>query len=282
MNIDVAKEKMKLEIDSYQISVLGMEASDFPTVPSSVGKNVVEIDAGDFSSGIGHVLFASSADETRPVLTGVLLIFTKEKLTFVATDGFRLSKKTIKMSKKSGNYQIILPKGALAEVLRLAGQAKVVSFSYKKGSSQVIFGINDIVLSSRIIQGEFPDFEKIIPSSSDILVNIDKEELLRAVKVSGVFARDSANSIMLNIKNNVSLSSKSAQAGRQEVSVDAKVEGLGKKGLEIAYNYRFVEEFLTTVRGETVLMKFNSANAPGVFLDPKDKDYLHLIMPVKL
>jgi DNA polymerase-3 subunit beta len=147
---------------------------------------------------------------------------------------------------------------------------------------QVIFGIGDTVLTSRLLEGEYPDFAKIIPKSSSIKVLLDKEEFVRAVKLASIFARESANIVKIKVlKDSVNVSAESSAAGSQETKVDAKVES-GEKDFEISFNYRFVEEFLHSVGGEEVKMEFSSVSAPGVFTDTSDSSYLHLIMPVKV
>src|SRR5690606_30330987 len=134
-----------------------------------------------------------------------------------------------------------LPKNALIELTRTLSTSDEVSLSFPKKESLAIFSMGDIVLSSRLIQGEFPVFEKIIPRSNEIVVNLDKGEFLRAVKLASVFARDSANVVKILVKKgSIELSSESAQSGNQEVSVDASVEGL-EKDVTVAFNYKFIE-----------------------------------------
>ena len=144
----------------------------------------------------------------------------------------------------------------------------------------MIFKIDNSILSTRIIQGEFPDYKKIIPKESSLKVDLDKKDLLQAVKLSSVFAKDSSNVIKLAIANGfVEMSAESQYFGNQKTKIPAKTEG---KKMEIGFNYKFLQEFLQSIEGDDVIMKFIDPNSPGLFLDPKDKDFLHLIMPVKL
>ncbi len=145
-----------------------------------------------------------------------------------------------------------------------------------------------MVLASRVIEGEFPPFEKIIPKDFAFKVETDKEELLRSIKLASVFARDSANVIKLSFKKaGIEIMAESKSSGSQKSFVDARIEGLPAQAGEteegqIAFNYRFLEELLNALAAESVEMTFGGANAPGVFRDPKDKNFLHLIMPVKI
>jgi DNA polymerase III subunit beta len=283
ISFEVAKEQVKITSSNFRSTLSSMNSSDFPTVPDKTGKSAVSIPSNIVTDALSCVLFASSSDETRPVLTGVLIIFQKERIFFVATDGFRLSQK--KVSVRTGlDKKLIIPKNSLSEILRLDEEEEIV-FDYNEQENQVVFGMGETVFSTRIIQGEFPDFEKIIPKDAKIKVNVDKEEILQAIKLASVFARDSANVIKLIVeKEEIVITSESSQSGSQEAKVDAKIDGFANstKPFEIAFNYRFLEEFLGSVKSEDIEIQFSDPNAPGVFLDTKDKDYLHLIMPVRI
>jgi len=284
VNLAVNKEQISVKAQNFESTVSGMNSADFPSIPQTTGKDSIKLEKDEFLKALSQVAFAASIDETRPILTGILFIYKKGELVLVGTDGFRLSQKRIPMKGIQKTQNIILPKNALNELQRLSTDEDTIGFSFKKADNQVVFGIGRTVLSSRILEGEFPDFERIIPKSSKIKVNLDREEFLRAVKLAAVFARDSANIVKVKVrKGAVELSAESQASGSQETKVDAKVTGdPGKKGFEIAFNYRFLEDFLGAVKEDEIRIEFSATNAPGVFSDPKDKDYLHLIMPVKI
>ena len=284
VELDCKKERVKITADYFHSNISAMNASDFPSVPDSLGKSVSKIDKESLINTLNKVLYAASSDETRPVLTGVLVKFGDKKITFVATDGFRLSVKSIKAGKLSENESLILPKTALAELVRISSEEENISLSYIKKDSQVVFGLDDVILGSRIIEGNFPDYEKIIPQKSRIKLNLSKEDLMQAVRLAGVFARDSANTVKFLIESDgLTVTSESSKSGSQKTKIDAKVTGeVGKDGFTIAFNFKFIEEFLNSVEGESVDIEFGETNSPGVFKDPDDKDFLHLIMPVRL
>jgi DNA polymerase-3 subunit beta len=283
VSLEAKKEQLKISASGFQSKLSGVNSSDFPKLPGKSDKGVIDLPQDDLSAALSQVLFAVSPDETRPVLTGILFIIDKGNISLVATDGFRLSQKKLNIKPKySGDeLRLIIPKNTLSELTRLFNSEKV-GFSFNKSDNQVIFDLPDIVLTSRVIEGEFPDFERIIPKDTKIEVNVDKDELLRAVKLASVFARDAANVVKVDIdKNSLKILAESSQSGSQETQVDAKIEGVEKE-LKIAFNYRFLEEFLNSVEGDDVTIKLTDANSPTVFLDPKDKEYLHIIMPVRL
>ncbi|KKU12401.1 MAG: polymerase III subunit beta protein [Candidatus Woesebacteria bacterium GW2011_GWA1_45_8] len=282
IELEAEKEQLKISSEKFHSTVSGMNSSDFPEVPQSVGKGAFSLPKQDFLQALSQVIFAASIDETRPVLTGVLLIFKKGQLIMVATDGFRLSQKKIALQSSTKEGKLILPKNVLAEVSRLAAEEGDLLLEIRPNENQSVFALDGTILSSRVLEGEFPDFERIIPKESNIKVSLDKEELLRAVKLSSVFARDSANIVAIKVlKEVVEISSESQLAGSQEAQVEAKVEG-NAKDFEISFNFRFLEEFLHAAKGEGVQMEFSSSSSPGVFIDPSDPSFLHLIMPVRI
>lgn len=282
-NIHLSSEKESLKItgSGFNGRVSGMNASDFPKVPQSIKKEEsIDLSKTELLNSLPQVSFAASTDEARPVLTGILFILSKKSLSLVATDGFRLSKKTISLEKSGKETKIVIPKNILLEVAREGGERESVLLDVKDKEKQVVFGLDNLILSSRVLEGLYPDFEKIIPKSSTVKVRVDREELLRAVKLASVFARDSANIVKIKImKDSIKLFAESSQVGNQETVVDAKVDG---ELNEILFNYKFLEDFLRAVVGEEILMEFNNAASPGVFTDPKDPNFLHLIMPVKI
>lgn len=282
LTLELDKEILKIESKGFSGTIIGMNASDFPVIPTSVGKRSIQISKEILVQMLSKVLFAVSIDETRPVLTGILFVFSPDELSLVATDGFRLSHITKKLENKNIEVKrLILPKNILSELTRISDrEGESIFLEVREADNQVVFGLSETVLGSRIIQGEFPNFEKIIPQTSNVKLSLDKEEFLRAIKLASVFAKDNANIIKLSIaEEGLSIFSESSKSGSQKMDIEAKVEG---QELEITYNYRFIEEFLNVVEGEEVQMEFSDSSAPGIFRDPKDPNFLHLIMPVRI
>lgn len=283
LDISSEKEQLKISAPGFASTVLGINASDFPKIPNSVnrGKSIV-IPKGDLTKALSQVSFATSVDETRPVLTGVLFIFGSKKLSLVATDGFRLSKKSISVERQGAESRVILPKMVLSELLRQS-EGDDVFFELKEKEKQAVFGLGETILSSRLLEGEYPDFEKIIPKKGSCEILVDKEDFFRAVKLASIFARDGANIVKIKIlKDSLKISAESGSSGSQEAKVEAKISNEGAGELEISFNFRFLEDFLHSVAGEEVKMEFSGPNSPGLFTDTADPSYLHLVMPVKV
>lgn len=280
--LEAEKEQLKISTSNFESTLSGMNTSDFPPVPSSVNKeNSLTLPKDLFLKALSQVSFATSIDETRPILTGVLFIFQKDLIVCVATDGFRLSQKKIKIKISPKVNKLILPKSAMLEISRLGGEGEEMIMAFNPKENQVLFSEEGMVLSSRVLEGEFPDFEKIIPKTTTTKIFLDKEEFLRAIRLASVFARESANIVKIEGgKSFIDVSAESSSSGNQTTRVDARVEGEEK--FEIAFNYRFLEEFLHVISGEEVKIELSSPSSPGVFIDTSDPEFLHLIMPVRI
>ncbi len=280
--LNAKKEKLKIEKDGFFADVLGVNTSDFPFIAKNLEGSLINFPTEEFLDVLSQIIFAVSEDQSRPVLTGVLFIFDKNKLTLVATDGFRLSMRSMSLKEnlpEGFSQKIILPKSSLSELVKIAAGTKEISFTYKKEENQVIFEVGDSIVATRIIEGDFPNFEKIIPKTKNTSINISKEDFLRAVKLSSVFARESSNSIKLVVKNgSVELYAESSSSGREQNIVEVKSEG---PEIEIIYNFKFLEDFLNSCKGEDVVVEFTDTTSPGVFRDVTRADFLHLIMPVR-
>jgi len=285
VTLESEKEQLKVTSDGFSSTILGIDSTDFPKVPSSVDdKNSISFSKKEIVESLAKVSFATSTDETRPILTGVLFILDKDSMSLVATDGFRLSKKVIPHKDLQTEKKfVVIPKGVLGEISRGIFETDDIVFDLEENEKQILFGLEGTVLTSRLLEGDYPDFEKIIPKESRIKVFLDKEELLRAVKLASIFARESANVIKIKIlKDSIKVTAESGQAGSQETKIDAKVEKEENGEFEIAFNFRYLEDFLHSVVGEEVLVKLLDSNSAGVFIDTSDSNYTHLIMPVKI
>ena len=260
--------------------------SDFPTLPSLDEKTAIELDLNVLSETISQVAFAAATDDSRPVLTAVLCKFTPESLNLVATDGFRLSLKEIKLVnpiKLPGDQDslvLLIPSRSLQEITKLAKSSAKLKFGLSNDSHQLIFVLEDLELVSRLIEGDYPDYMRIVPSSFSTKIHLDKSEFSQAIKIASVFARESANVVKISIKSStIEVSANAAQVGQNKVTVDAKVEG---ESLEIAFNYKFISDYLSICQGDEVIIELNEPLTPGLFHDSKDPHFTHIIMPVRI
>jgi DNA polymerase-3 subunit beta len=197
----------------------------------------------------------------------------------VATDGSRLSKKDL-----SGSYSLLpallVPARAVVEVARLSGGKGELKVCRDANNNQLIFMFGNFALSTRLVEAQFPPFNKVIPSAWQIEVTADKEELLQALKTAAIFARESSNIIKISVGDNLlTISANSSSTGDDKTEIEAKVKG-GE--VSVAFNVRFVIDFLNSINSSSVLMKLGGSLSPVIFQDSEDLSLIHVIMPVRL
>lgn len=283
VSLQLEENLLKVTCGPFSASFTSIPATEFPPLPS-LGEKKPDIvfPSSSFFPAITKVSFAAAHDEGRPVLTGVKFEPKNEKLTLVATDGYRLSVEEFKEKKVKISSPLIIPARSLLEVLRIVGEKKEeeIGLSFTEKGNQVIFSLPEAEIVTRLIEGEFPEYRKIIPTSFSTKVVLEKESFLKALKVAAIFARDSANIVRFKVeKDALTISANSPQVGENETKVEAKVEGEEQK---IAFNCRFLLEFLANLEGEEITFEMTGPLNPGVFKTPKDPSYLHIIMPVRV
>ena len=285
LSLNQENNLLTISSDKTESKFTTAPSSDFPEFPKIDNNSLFEIDLNVFSQSISQIAFSAALDDTRPVLTSILCQFSKNNLTLVATDGFRLSFKKIKLTqeinlKDDQPITVLVPAKSLIEVTKLAKNNPKIKIGLTSDNHQIVFILDDIELSSRLIEGEFPNYEKLIPDSYTTKVFVNKDELLQSVKIASVFAKESANVVKVNIKNNnLELSANAPQIGQNKVNLETKTEG---DSLEIAFNYKFLTDFLTVCKSSEILIELNESLTPVFFHDQSDPSFTHIIMPVRL
>lgn len=274
----IETEGLSAEVRSgkYKAKISGISPAEFPEPQEEKEGQKVFID--NILTNIKTVVFAASIDESRAVLTGILIRFTKEGIMVVATDGYRLSLKKIEEKRKAGEMEkIIIPARILGEIAKIAKEGVL---SIRGAKNQAVFTLPNVKIFTRLIEGEYPAFEKIIPQSFTTKAVFDKDEVLAAVRLSSVFAREAANIVKLVLsKKGITLSANAPQVGENSCEIEGTFEG---EENEIAFNSRFLLDFLTNVDAKEIGFEMTGPLNPGVFKIPADDSYLHIIMPVRV
>jgi DNA polymerase III subunit beta len=285
--LDLEQSKLNISCRNYKASFNGIAAAEFPSVPSLKKEmkkkpETIKLKADKFLKAVDQVAFTAAQDESRPVLTGVKLEFKPGKIILAATDGYRLSYKTLKTKNRFKAEYLIIPAKALIELRRICGQeeSEQVSLSLVDEGNQAIFTVGDVEIVTRLIEGEFPDFTKIIPEDKETSVVLDREEFKSAIKTASIFAKDSANIIKFDIKKNkLSVSANAPEVGENEIKLDCKVDGSNNT---IAFNFRFLQEYLNCVDSQEILIDILGPLKPGVFKPAGNSTFLYIIMPVRV
>ncbi|MDP1743399.1 MAG: DNA polymerase III subunit beta [Candidatus Amesbacteria bacterium] len=272
-------EKIKIKSGSSQATLSTISSTEFPLVPNLSGEPI-KIDGVLIKQVAYEVAFAAATDESRPVLAGVRFAKTDKKLIVVATDGFRLSRKEILSTENfSLSTVLILPSHTIQDLARVVEDGDVSMYLMAQ-NNQVIFDTGKTQIISRILEGNFPDVDKIIPKDFRTQVVVDRTELLRAVRAASIFARESNNIVKFIIHTSeFKILATGGQTGESESIVEAEVTG---DELQISFNYKYVVDFLNSQSCERIIMKFNESTTPAVFVPEKDESLIHLIMPVRV
>ncbi len=278
--LESAGEILTVQSGKFKATINGIAASEFPAIPLAKDSGVSFPRETFLTSS--QILFAAAADEGRPVLTGILTEVIHGKLDFVATDGFRLAHRELKLPENKVQFKSLIPRRTFEEVLRIMSEEEVaeVNISASENQNQAVFTLGSTVVSSRLIEGQFPAWGKIIPQKIVTRALVEKEELLKAIKLAAIFAKNEANIVVLTTKKGVlKLESHTKEIGSQENEVEGEVEG---EELQIAFNTKFFLDAVANCPSSQVMMEF-SGSLSAVLIKPIGAEGLeYIVMPVRL
>ncbi len=280
VKLKVTDNKLSIKADGYKSTINGMVADDFPELPTINEKTAVSysIETGLLKQSIGQTVLTASNDSTRPVLTGVFWHSHKGALYLAATDGYRLSERKLIATKS--DVSAIIPTSTLQEVLRTIDD-DVNEIEVLFDETQVRFRISDAEITSRLIDGNFPDYRQLIPATSESTITLPRTEFAQITKVAGLFARESGGSVTITAnatKDTLSLHSVASELGENTSEAKADVSADG----QVTLNSRYLIEALNVLDGESVTFRFSGKLSPCVLsVDKKDSNYQHIIMPLK-
>ena len=254
-----------------------MKMEDFP-LPPKIEEKRQKIPGEFMVKNLPPVLFAAARDESRPVLSGINFLRMDEQLYIVATDGFRLS--LIKTNNKFDFPPMLVPAEFITEILRQLAGVKELEFGFSSEEKAAVFKTGDDEFYTRLIEGDFPPFEKVIPAEFATKVVLDTEEAARYVKLISVVARDFSNIVICEFKKSGVIYHPKTDAGGGNSAVqEAEFEGDEQK---VAFNYKFLLDFLNNFGEKKVVVEILRSDAPIVFKKEKDPGFLHIIMPVRI
>jgi len=263
------------------------QADEFPKLYEEKGKQMMILQRETLGKDFSKVVFAASPDSERPALSGVLIKEEKEGFLLVATDGYRLSLKKhallrVKKMHLEEDASMLVPARIIRELIQMGkeeGEEDVKVYASKE-KNQIIFVQNETTLIGRLIEAEFPNYERIVPADFSTKTILEREDLQKAIKAGNVFARQTAGIIKLSIeKNRVLISANAPSVGKNLIEVEAKTTG---EENEIAFNARYLLEFLSNSTSETISFEMTGPLNPGVFKEISDPSFMHLIMPIRV
>jgi DNA polymerase-3 subunit beta len=286
MHLSPQTKTLGLKCARFEARISGVDAKDFPPIPSIDDGITTKIEVEALRQGINQVVFAAATEESRPVLTGVDAQFDGGTLTLAAADGFRLAVLKLPITNSvSQKTEVIIPARTLAELNRLIGdQEENIDITLNPNKSQVLFRLKSVELVSQLVQGTFPNYSQLIPKSYNTRVIVNKDDFLRATKTASIFARDGSGIVRLVITpggeanpGKISVSARSEEIGDDVGEIDATVEGDDAK---IAFNGKYLTDVLSVLREAQVALETTSPSSPGLIRPVGADNYTHVVMPM--
>lgn len=285
---------LKVECENYKTSIKGVDPEDFPIIPKVSSDEKISVDSRSFCQDLSKVVDIASYSSTKVEISGVYFLFQKDQITMTATDSFRLGEKKLALSSPSTlskEYSLILPQRAAKEIINI--------FSEKEGSLAICLSPNQILfesllpetphsqvqLTSRLIDGEYPNYQEIIPKSFETRISLQGAELVNQIRLASFFS-GKTNEIKIKVdpkKNQLDISSQNPDVGEHQSFVKGKAEG---DSCEISFNHKFLlDGLLSLVAGREksaeIILELNGSERPGVLKFKGDDSYLYLVMPIK-
>jgi len=277
---------VEITCDKFAATINGIAAEEFPPIPVVEGGASVTIPADAFRGALERVVFAAATDDSRPVLTGVKVELAGDGFTLAAADGFRLAVESGKLGASvSEEVGVIVPAKTLAEVERLLGdRSSSVELTLDASGRSAKFRLETSEVVTSLVQGTFPDYEKLIPTSHGTKATIDLSSMVQATRAASIFARDGSGIIRVIVNpgsdgeaGSVKIISRAEEVGSNENELDASVEGEESK---VAFNSKFLMDVLNVMSGDDVDIETTTPSSPGVFRSAKHEGYTHVVMPM--
>ena len=287
MELNVRTNTLHLTCGRSEANIKGIDANEFPLIPQAEPDGI-RLPAEVLRDMVAKTAFAAAADESRPILTGVLVEFYEDQVTMAAADGFRLSVTYASLERPvEKNFSLIVPANSLKELHRISADVdEPVSLTMPDGRGQAIFNLDSVELVTQLIDGTFPDYAQIIPGSHATRTVINTAEMRAACKAAAIIAREAAHTTRVRVMPEDSLTpghmvitATSAETGDNETEIDALVDG---DPIEIAFNVKYLAEVLNVVDTPQVALETASEASPGVIKPVGKDDFVHVIMPMHL
>ncbi|MBU4488044.1 MAG: DNA polymerase III subunit beta [Candidatus Omnitrophica bacterium] len=278
VTISVKKNNMAhITCENTQFKIMGIPKDEFPKLPEFKNKDAVKLDQSLLKNMLSMTAFAMSRDETRYILNGVHMLIKKNTIRMVATDGRRLAliEKEATLEKNI-EKSIIIPTKAVQELLRNLKDDGEVTVSFSE--NQMMFNLGDIVIISRLIEGEFPNYEQVIPKEVKEKIVVDREKLLLATKRASLLTTPDSQAVKIDVEKDkmvVSKNSPDIGEAREEISVDYK-----GPSLSIGFNPNYIMDALKNLNEETIGFEIQDPEKPGV-IRTKEK-YIYVVLPMQL
>jgi DNA polymerase-3 subunit beta len=288
LELSVKDRTLKLTCGGSRASIKGIEADEFPVVAAIGEAPTTAVASRALREALTEVVFAAASDESRPILTGVLTRFAGETVTLAAADNYRIAVRTLAVARPVGTeLTIVVPARSYAELVRILPDSDdPIEITVTPNRSQVLFHVEGTDLVSRLIEGQFPNYEPVVPKRDAWTARavVDREAFLAGTRRASIFARDSANIVKVEVGGDgtegagIAITAHAADVGDNADSLEASVEG---SPTTIAFNARYLIDVLANLGSDEAALELSGPLAPGVIRGVGKDDYVHVIMPVR-
>lgn len=289
INLEVKNNTLFIECENYKTQIKGLSADEFPIIPKISKEESISIESSPLCRSLSQVTDIVLPSTTRPEISGVYFSFQKNLITIAATDSFRLGEKKIFLKDNSSlkkEYSLILPQKTAKEIVNVFGE--------KKGELKMYFSPNQIMfeylmsetphpqiqLVSRLIEGEYPNYQEIIPKKHTTQLRLDRNEFLNQIKTASLFS-GKINEVKIKVEpeeKKIEIFSQSPEIGEYQSSVPGKIKG---EPVKISFNHRFLLDGLLNIKSSEILFELSGDSGPGVLKPVGDETYIYVVMPIK-
>jgi DNA polymerase-3 subunit beta len=279
VTVDADDEQAKIASGRSQFAVRVLPADEFPASPAAVSSEAVTVAGAEFADALRQVVRAASGDEARPILTGVLMTATDDGVQLVATDSYRLAVRDLPgIDVVRGEQKVLIPSRALAELQRVLGGASEVSV--RLGTTEASFEVGQVRLTTRLIEGEFPNVLNLVPASYPNKLTVNRDALLDAVKRVKLLVRDQTTPVRLSLRaDGVELTVTNPAEGTATEDVEAKYEGTD---MAVAFNPQYLTEGIEAIASDELTLETQDTLKASTLRGVGAENYLYLLMPVRV
>ena len=268
---------MSINSEKYKTQILCFDAKDFPIIPKIKTKSLASIPTKLLRNSLLTVLDSVAVSETRPELSGVLVDLSNDKVVFAATDSFRLTEKRVDF-KNTQKQTMILPRNTVVELIRICSDIEG-ELDFNINDNQISFSNDDFEIVSRIVDGNYPDYKKVIPDKFISRVLVKKEELEKTIRLAGLFSTNISDIKISCLENKVVILAKNSDKGEIETSIDASLKN---EAFDVSLNFHYLLDGLKIIETDKVIIEFTGQGSPLVLRSNDDKkDLVYLIMPLR-
>jgi len=283
IEVELIEQSLHITCQNYKTNIKGLPSTDFPVIPEIIKNKQINIKVKDLKQALSQVMFTVTQDESRPEISGVLMNFSNKILTLAGTDSYRLAEKKLKIESEIGEEtKIIVPLKTLQEVFRILTDEAEKDISVYINNNQILFQLNsEVELVSRLIEGNYPDYQQIIPTSHKTQAKFSVVEMIKVVKSTALFCKPGINDIKTIIeadKKEIIVTATNSAVGDNIAKFESEING---EKNEVVFNYRYLLDGLNNLAVKEAIIELTNESSPGLIKPVGDDSYLYIIMPIR-